>query len=212
MLSGLAPFSFVNSSHRTLFDSSVVFDIRPPTHLLSSIARSIDLYYLSLIHRSCHNVQERLAPVVPDGGSNLCKIRREYPNRLDHRPRSSRETFRRALTASGSSIELIPSTTAMRVDGWASSTQLQQLRFMFFGLRLTDVFSQGRQAAAPAAFHAAKRFYAADAKASPTEVSSILEQRIRGVQEEASLAETGRVLSVGYVASTPSTIHRKRIR
>uniref|UniRef100_L2GEV6 ATP synthase subunit alpha n=1 Tax=Colletotrichum fructicola (strain Nara gc5) TaxID=1213859 RepID=L2GEV6_COLFN len=37
----------------------------------------------------------------------------------------------------------------------------------------------------------------ADAKASPTEVSSILEQRIRGVQEEAGLAETGRVLSVG---------------
>jgi hypothetical protein len=82
----------------------------------------------------------------------------------------------------------------------------------FFGLRLTDVFSQGRQAAAPAAFHAAKRFYAADAKASPTEVSSLLEQRIRGVQEEASLAETGRVLSVGYVASTRSTIHRKRTR
>jgi hypothetical protein len=38
----------------------------------------------------------------------------------------------------------------------------------------------------------------ADAKAAPTEVSSILEQRIRGVQEEASMAETGRVLSVGY--------------
>lgn len=36
-------------------------------------------------------------------------------------------------------------------------------------------------------------------KASPTEVSSILEQRIRGVQEESNLAETGRVLSVGYV-------------
>ena len=36
-------------------------------------------------------------------------------------------------------------------------------------------------------------------KATPTEVSSILEQRIRGVQEEAGLAETGRVLSVGYV-------------
>ncbi|KAK4560789.1 Alpha subunit of the F1 sector of mitochondrial F1F0 ATP synthase [Recurvomyces mirabilis] len=34
-------------------------------------------------------------------------------------------------------------------------------------------------------------------KASPIEVSSILEQRIRGVQEEAGLAETGRVLSVG---------------
>lgn len=54
--------------------------------------------------------------------------------------------------------------------------------------------------AAPAAFNAAaiqSRTYAADAKASPTEVSSILEQRIRGVQEEAGLAETGRVLSVG---------------
>ncbi|KAH6650327.1 P-loop containing nucleoside triphosphate hydrolase protein [Chaetomium tenue] len=37
----------------------------------------------------------------------------------------------------------------------------------------------------------------AEAKASPTEVSSILEQRIRGVQEESGLAETGRVLSVG---------------
>ncbi|KAI5212475.1 ATP synthase subunit alpha [Aureobasidium subglaciale] len=34
-------------------------------------------------------------------------------------------------------------------------------------------------------------------KATPTEVSSILEQRIRGVQEESGLAETGRVLSVG---------------
>lgn len=43
------------------------------------------------------------------------------------------------------------------------------------------------------------RSYAAEAKAQPTEVSSILEQRIRGVQEEAGLAETGRVLSVGYV-------------
>ncbi|KAF2030041.1 ATP synthase F1, alpha subunit [Setomelanomma holmii] len=43
----------------------------------------------------------------------------------------------------------------------------------------------------------AARTYASDAKASPTEVSSILEQRIRGVQEESGLAETGRVLSVG---------------
>ncbi|KAJ6006725.1 ATP synthase subunit alpha [Penicillium sp. IBT 35674x] len=41
------------------------------------------------------------------------------------------------------------------------------------------------------------RSYASEAKATPTEVSSILEQRIRGVQEEAGLAETGRVLSVG---------------
>jgi F-type H+-transporting ATPase subunit alpha len=50
--------------------------------------------------------------------------------------------------------------------------------------------------ATPAAFNAV-RTYASDAKASPTEVSSILEQRIRGVQEEALLSETGRVLSVG---------------
>ncbi|KAI1209953.1 mitochondrial f1 ATPase subunit [Annulohypoxylon truncatum] len=50
--------------------------------------------------------------------------------------------------------------------------------------------------AAPAIFNVQARSYA-DAKASPTEVSSILEQRIRGVSEESSLAETGRVLSVG---------------
>lgn len=56
-------------------------------------------------------------------------------------------------------------------------------------------FSQTRSIN-PAAVNAV-RTYAADAKASPTEVSSILEQRIRGVQEEAGLAETGRVLSVG---------------
>ncbi|KAL2137033.1 hypothetical protein VTI74DRAFT_10509 [Chaetomium olivicolor] len=50
--------------------------------------------------------------------------------------------------------------------------------------------------AAPAVSAIQARTYA-DAKASPTEVSSILEQRIRGVQEESGLAETGRVLSVG---------------
>ena len=71
-------------------------------------------------------------------------------------------------------------------------------------------FLKGRTAA-PAAFNAASkqiRGYAADAKASPTEVSSILEQRIRGVQEESGLAETGRVLSVGYVSSTTIGPHR----
>jgi hypothetical protein len=71
-----------------------------------------------------------------------------------------------------------------------------------FGLRLTFFFCQARNAA-PAALNAASiqsRTYAD--KASPTEVSSILEQRIRGVQEEAGLAETGRVLSVGYVQCT----------
>lgn len=42
---------------------------------------------------------------------------------------------------------------------------------------------------------AAVRF--ASAKPQPTEVSSILEEKIRGVSEEANLNETGRVLSVG---------------
>ena len=42
------------------------------------------------------------------------------------------------------------------------------------------------------------RTYAADAKASPTEVSSLLADRIQGLQVEAGLSETGRVLSVGY--------------
>ncbi len=37
----------------------------------------------------------------------------------------------------------------------------------------------------------------ADAKPSPTEVSSILEERIRGAASEVDMAETGRVLSVG---------------
>ncbi|GAP87305.1 putative ATP synthase subunit mitochondrial [Rosellinia necatrix] len=50
--------------------------------------------------------------------------------------------------------------------------------------------------AAPAAINFQARSYA-DAKATPTEVSTILEQRIRGVAEEVNLAETGRVLSVG---------------
>lgn len=66
--------------------------------------------------------------------------------------------------------------------------------------------------AAPAVSALQTRTYA-EAKASPTEVSSILEQRIRGVQEESGLAETGRVLSVGYVfiprapISTTTTTH-----
>ncbi|OAX79025.1 ATP synthase subunit alpha, mitochondrial [Emergomyces africanus] len=41
------------------------------------------------------------------------------------------------------------------------------------------------------------RTYAAEAKAAPTELSSILERQIRGVKEESGLAETGHVLSVG---------------
>ncbi|CAF9908407.1 MAG: Alpha subunit of the F1 sector of mitochondrial F1F0 ATP synthase [Heterodermia speciosa] len=64
---------------------------------------------------------------------------------------------------------------------------------------LTWISPKARNTAPAAIVSATKqaRGYAADAKASPTEVSSILEQRIRGVQEEAGLAETGRVLSVG---------------
>ena len=63
-----------------------------------------------------------------------------------------------------------------------------------------SVQASGRtKVVAPALSTIAKtsRTYATDAKPSATEVSSILEQRIRGVQEEAGLAETGRVLSVG---------------
>ena len=57
--------------------------------------------------------------------------------------------------------------------------------------------ASGRTRIAAPAASAVSRTYATDAKPSPTEVSSILEQRIRGVQEEAGLAETGRVLSIG---------------
>lgn len=72
------------------------------------------------------------------------------------------------------------------------------------GRTVTAVSATGRiasvRAATPGPLAGASkqiRSYAAEAKASPTEVSSILEQRIRGVQEESGLAETGRVLSVG---------------
>jgi F-type H+-transporting ATPase subunit alpha len=59
-----------------------------------------------------------------------------------------------------------------------------------------SIQASGRTRVAPA-ISAISKTYATDAKPSPTEVSSILEQRIRGVQEEANLAETGRVLSIG---------------
>ena len=68
-----------------------------------------------------------------------------------------------------------------------------------------------QQRTAPAAVNAFTRGYAADAKASPTEVSSILEQRIRGVQEESGLAETGRVLTVGYGRLESIIIGKKRM-
>ncbi|EGX92012.1 ATP synthase alpha chain [Cordyceps militaris CM01] len=65
--------------------------------------------------------------------------------------------------------------------------------------------------AAPAITSIQARTYA-EAKASSSEVSSILEQRIRGVQEEASLAETGRVLSIGYVEEIKPSAPRSRER
>ncbi|SZF05010.1 unnamed protein product [Blumeria hordei] len=64
--------------------------------------------------------------------------------------------------------------------------------------RVTTVAA--RRSAAPSTIKNSllqSRCYAVEAKATPTEVSSILEAKIRGVQEEAGLAETGRVLSVG---------------
>ncbi|KAK3675543.1 Alpha subunit of the F1 sector of mitochondrial F1F0 ATP synthase [Recurvomyces mirabilis] len=63
------------------------------------------------------------------------------------------------------------------------------------GLRAAATTSRISSQRAPIIANTITRSYAD--KASPTEVSSILEQRIRGVQEEAGLAETGRVLSVG---------------
>ncbi|BFZ62267.1 Alpha subunit of the F1 sector of mitochondrial F1F0 ATP synthase [Saitoella coloradoensis] len=62
------------------------------------------------------------------------------------------------------------------------------------------IASVARRSAVGAATRAvpsiAARGYA-EAKATPTEVSSILEERIRGAAAEINLAETGRVLSVG---------------
>ena len=62
--------------------------------------------------------------------------------------------------------------------------------------------SAGRVRLATPIVNNAIRTYASDAKASPTEVSSILEQRIRGVQEEAGLAETGRVCARDEMTGT----------
>ncbi|KAI5287564.1 Alpha subunit of the F1 sector of mitochondrial F1F0 ATP synthase [Ascosphaera aggregata] len=65
---------------------------------------------------------------------------------------------------------------------------------------LTAISRIGVRSGIPAPFVAAPkqvRSYAVEAKPAPTEVSSILEQRIRGVREDSAVAETGRVLSVG---------------
>ena len=84
--------------------------------------------------------------------------------------------------------------------GNASSSKLKAIHVNVVKGSSADKTFQQTRFVAPSAGNLVQkqvRGYA-EAKASPTEVSSILEQRIRGVSEEASLAETGRVLSVGY--------------
>ena len=57
-------------------------------------------------------------------------------------------------------------------------------------------FPNSQTRTTPIAFNAARN-YATEAKAAPTEVSSILAGRIQGLSSDENLAETGRVLSVG---------------
>lgn len=99
-----------------------------------------------------------------------------------------------------------PELPCCRVVGWGT------VAHSIFGLRLTCFSTAQVRNAAPAVASMQVRTYA-EAKATPTEVSSILEQRIRGVQEESNLAETGRVLSVGYVLAwhrpSPNTEERR---
>jgi hypothetical protein len=65
-----------------------------------------------------------------------------------------------------------------------------------------------QQRTTPAIASTLTRGYASETKAQPTEVSSILEQRIRGVQEDTGLAETGRVLTVGYEGTIQQPVCR----
>ncbi|AJP90240.1 Alpha subunit of the F1 sector of mitochondrial F1F0 ATP synthase [Saccharomyces cerevisiae] len=62
---------------------------------------------------------------------------------------------------------------------------------------LSRTLINSTKAARPAAAALASTRRLASTKAQPTEVSSILEERIKGVSEEANLNETGRVLAVG---------------
>ncbi|KAI1987679.1 Alpha subunit of the F1 sector of mitochondrial F1F0 ATP synthase [Ophidiomyces ophidiicola] len=87
--------------------------------------------------------------------------------------------FRNALRQSSRTVTAVSATGRIA----AADSPAQQIR-TFAPAPLVSASKQTRS-------------YAAEAKAAPTEVSSILEQRIRGVQEEAGLAETGRVLSIG---------------
>ena len=120
-----------------------------------------------------------------------------------------RRIFRLSITSARSRNLSI--AAVVKLQGRVEETQTDdgRSRLLFRGQNadLCVCPSQTTRTAAPASINAASksvRAYASDAKASPTEVSSILEQRIRGVQEEAGLAETGRVLSVGYVVNPVS--------
>ncbi|CAI4054792.1 F1F0 ATP synthase subunit alpha SKDI_02G0120 [Saccharomyces kudriavzevii IFO 1802] len=62
---------------------------------------------------------------------------------------------------------------------------------------LSRTLINSARAARPAAAALASTRRLASTKAQPTEVSSILEERIKGVSDEANLNETGRVLAVG---------------
>ena len=62
---------------------------------------------------------------------------------------------------------------------------------------LSRTLINSTKAARPAAAALASIRRLASTKAQPTEVSSILEERIKGVSDEANLNETGRVLAVG---------------
>ncbi|QHS71475.1 F1F0 ATP synthase subunit alpha [Saccharomyces paradoxus] len=62
---------------------------------------------------------------------------------------------------------------------------------------LSRTLINSTRAARPAAAALASTRRLASTKAQPTEVSSILEERIKGVSDEANLNETGRVLAVG---------------
>ncbi|TVY20422.1 ATP synthase subunit alpha [Lachnellula arida] len=86
---------------------------------------------------------------------------------------------------------------------WQAVVESCLLSFNSSPWAFRPLLSANGRKASPAAFNAASnqiRSYASADKATPTEVSSILEQRIRGVRDEAGLAETGRVLSVGFAS------------
>ncbi|KAK0347430.1 Alpha subunit of the F1 sector of mitochondrial F1F0 ATP synthase [Friedmanniomyces endolithicus] len=105
-----------------------------------------------------------------------------------------------ALRSSARAAGALSASSRIASSFWEAVSDGELLRGGFQGRRANVTAFLPQQRTTPAIVNTVTRSYAADAKASPTEVSSILEQRIRGVQEEAGLAETGRVLSVGFAS------------